>query len=67
MCTNLFTTNYKDGMICTTYYLSLEVLSDQEKVSQYIINPLIKMYREEFKEADKMVEGVAIGLDDILK
>ncbi|NYV66542.1 hypothetical protein HYI36_14845 [Bacillus sp. Gen3] len=63
---NLSITKFTDGINSTTYFLPLEILSSQENVEQYIINPLICMYKGEFAKAENMVQNVAIGLEEII-
>lgn len=63
---NLCTTLFTDGVTCTSYFLPVDVLTSQEKVQKFIINPLICLYNGDIKETDNMVKEVAIGIDGIM-
>jgi hypothetical protein len=63
---NLCTTIFTDGVKATTYFLPLEVVSSQENVNKYIIQPLISMYNGKFSEAGQMVKDHTIGLKEIV-
>lgn len=63
ICTDNFT---DDGVIVTSYFLPLDILNNQEKVNQSIIQPLIHLYNGDHDKARNLIEPVAIGLEEIL-
>ncbi|WP_394238314.1 hypothetical protein [Niallia oryzisoli] len=63
---NLCTTNYNDGVMTKTYFLPLDLLTNQVKVNQYIIQPLVHLYKGEYSKASSVVSDVAIGIEDII-
>lgn len=62
----LCTTTFTDGVIITSYFLPVEILNNQEKVHQYILIPLISLYKGKFDDAKNMISDVAIGLEEIV-
>lgn len=62
----LCTTKYTDGVIATTYFLPIDILNNQEKVSQYIIKPLICLHKGQFDETKNMILDSAIELGEIV-
>lgn len=63
----LCVTRFKDtGISTTTYFLPIDILNNQAKVNQYIIKPLISLYKGQFDDAKNMISDVAIGLEEIV-
>ncbi|MFJ5714620.1 hypothetical protein [Neobacillus sp. NPDC093127] len=63
----LFNTIFsKIGVTTTTYFLPIDILNNQEKVHQYIIKPLICLYKGQLDEAKNMISDIAIGLEEIV-
>ncbi len=61
----LCTTTFTDGVIVKSYFLPIEILNNQEKVHQYIIKPLISLYKGQLDNVKNMISDVAIGLEEI--
>ena len=60
-------TNFTDtDVTTTTYFLPIDILNNQEKVQQYIIKPLICLYKGQFDDAKNMISDVAIELEEIV-
>lgn len=63
----LCTTTFTDGVIIKSYFLPLEIMKNQEKVQQYIIKPLISLYKGQFDDVKNMIDDVAIELEEIIE
>lgn len=60
-------TNFPDTEVTTTtYFLPIDILNNQEKVHQYIIKPLICLYKGQPNDAKNMISDVAIELEEIV-
>lgn len=63
ICTDDFT---ESGVMVTSYFLPLDILNNQQKVNQLIIQPLIHLFNGERDDACCLIEEAAIGLEEIM-
>lgn len=63
---HLSTTTFDSDVSCTTYFLPLELLTNQDKVNNYIIQPLIHLFKNERSQVNTLIDEVAIGIEEII-